>query len=106
VRCWSSSAGARPGPVTDVDAAGRAAVRSRWTRPGRLAGRDYAPEVVRRRLEDVGCTVHGDDPLEVVPAVLAARPHRQAELIEEVLRLEGYDTIPVVLPTRPAGPRA
>jgi phenylalanyl-tRNA synthetase beta subunit len=26
-----------------------------------------------------------------------------AELVEEVVRLEGYDTIPVVLPTAPAG---
>ena len=43
------------------------AARCRSTRPGGWPAATYAPEVVRRRLEDVGCTVAGDDPLEVVP---------------------------------------
>jgi phenylalanyl-tRNA synthetase beta chain len=47
--------------------------------------------------------VAGTDPLEVVPPSWRPDLTGRAELIEEVLRLEGYDTIPVVLPTAPAG---
>jgi phenylalanyl-tRNA synthetase beta chain len=71
--------------------------------PSRLAGRDYDAAVVRRRLEDVGCTVDGDDVLRVVPPSWRPDLIGSAELVEEVLRLEGYDSIPVVLPTAPAG---
>ena len=96
--------GATAGPVTDVDTRAPAPTLSLPLQaPGRLAGRDYAPEVVRRRLEDVGCAVSGADPLEVVPPSWRPDLTGKAELIEEVLRLEGYDTIPVVLPTAPAG---
>ena len=102
---------------------------------GRLAGRPYAPEVVVRRLQDVGCTVtrvkgagsraegagpraegagpladgagsradSSADLLEVVPPSWRPDLTGRAELIEEVLRLEGYDTIPVLLPVAPAG---
>jgi phenylalanyl-tRNA synthetase beta chain len=71
--------------------------------PGRLAGRDYHPDVVRRRLTDVGCVVDGDDVLRVVPPSWRPDLIGPADLVEEVWRLEGYDTIPVQLPTAPAG---
>ncbi len=73
--------------------------------PGRLAGRPYAPAVVVGRLRDVGCRVveDGDAPLEVTPPSWRPDLTGPAELIEEVLRLEGYDTIPVSLPIAPAG---
>ncbi len=58
---------------------------------------------MRARLEDVGCVVSGEDPLEVHPPSWRPDLTGRAELIEEVLRLEGYDTIPVVLPAAPAG---
>ena len=160
--------GASPGPVTDVD--GRLpspVVLMPVAAPGRLAGRHYSPDVVRRRLTDVGCTVTsappaagsaaggtaagippagaaagdamavgeamldvldaavaGDLPLEVGGAAASSatqhpgaagellevvppswRPDlvAPADLIEEVVRLEGYDTIPAALPTAPAG---
>jgi phenylalanyl-tRNA synthetase beta chain len=96
--------GAKAGAVTDVDTRGPLPVLSLpLTEPERLAGRSYAPEVVRRRLEDVGCVVTAQDPLEVVPPSWRPDLTGRAELVEEVLRLEGYDTIPVVLPAAPAG---
>ncbi|MBW3648252.1 MAG: phenylalanine--tRNA ligase subunit beta, partial [Actinobacteria bacterium] len=104
VRLLVTLAGASAGVVTDVDTrAPQPILVLPAAAPGRLAGRDYAPQVVRRRLEDVGCTVAGDDPLAVTPPSWRPDLTGRAELIEEVLRLEGYDTIPVVLPTAPAG---
>ncbi len=104
VRMLVELGGATAGPVTDVDTTSGPLVLSLPVdAPGRLAGRDYAPEVVRQRLEDVGCTVTGTDPLEVVPPTWRPDLTGRAELIEEVLRLEGYDTIPVVLPAAPPG---
>ncbi len=97
-------AGASAGPVTDVDTRAPQPILSLpVAAPGRLAGRDYAPRVVRQRLEDVGCAVAGTDPLEVTPPTWRPDLTGKAELIEEVLRLEGYDTIPVVLPSAPPG---
>lgn len=96
--------GAKAGAVTDVDTRGpRPVLTLPVGEPERLAGRAYAPEVVRRRLEDVGCTVSGESLLEVVPPTWRPDLTGRAELVEEVLRLEGYDTIPVVLPAAPAG---
>ncbi|HVE73818.1 MAG TPA: phenylalanine--tRNA ligase subunit beta [Mycobacteriales bacterium] len=100
--------GARPGGVTDVDAR-PAPVRLRFplAAPERVAGRPYEPATVRGRLLDVGCTLSESDPN---PDVLLVEPPSwrpdltgTAELVEEVLRLEGLDTIPVVLPSAPAG---
>ena len=104
VRMMVELGGATAGPVSDHDAVAPAPVLSLpLDAPGRLAGRDYPPAAVRRRLEEVGCTLSGTDPLEVVPPSWRPDLTGKAELIEEVLRLEGYDTIPVVLPTAPAG---
>ncbi|HMA47655.1 MAG TPA: phenylalanine--tRNA ligase subunit beta [Frankiaceae bacterium] len=69
----------------------------------RLVGRPYDPQVVRSRLADVGCTVGGGDPLEVVPPSWRPDLTRPADLVEEVVRLEGYDTVPVRLPRAAAG---
>lgn len=71
--------------------------------PARLAGTSYAPDVVRRRLGDVGCTWTGEDPLLVTPPTWRPDLTGVAELCEEVIRLEGYDALPVVLPVAPAG---
>ena len=105
VRMLVELGGATAGPVTDVDTRSPSPVlRFPVGEPERLAGRAYAPEVVRRRLEDVGCTVSGGpDVLDVVPPSWRPDLTGSAELVEEVVRLEGYDTIPVVLPTAPAG---
>ncbi|MCW2715049.1 MAG: phenylalanine--tRNA ligase subunit beta [Frankiales bacterium] len=104
VRLLVELGGATAGAVTDLGTSAAAPVLALpLDAAGRLAGRDYAPDVVRRRLEDVGCAVTGTDPLQVVPPSWRPDLTGTAELIEEVLRLEGYDTIPVVLPRAPAG---
>ncbi len=79
--------------------------------PDRVAGVDYGREVVEGRLRDVGCEVRPDpssagvngDLLEVTPP--SWRPDLGApnDLAEEVIRLEGYENIPVRLPRAPAG---
>jgi phenylalanyl-tRNA synthetase beta chain len=62
-----------------------------------------------RRLQRVGCTVEldtgGDGHGVVVATPPSWRPDlvQAADLVEEVLRLEGYDTIPSVLPPAPPG---
>jgi phenylalanyl-tRNA synthetase beta chain len=96
--------GAAAGGGTDVDEHPPPAVlRLPIEMTSRLAGRTYDDDVVRRRLADVGCQVEGDDVLRV--AAPSWRPDLvgSADLVEEVWRLEGYDTIPIELPTAPAG---
>lgn len=96
--------GATAGPVTDLRTpAAPTALLLPVDQPGRVAGRPYAPEVVIARLTDVGCTVSGESVLTVIPPSWRPDLTGAAELVEEVVRLEGYDTIPVLLPTAPAG---
>lgn len=101
--------------------------------PGRVAGVDYSKDTVVARLEQVGCVVaDGDDPAVrkggvaptgvVTGGALAAklavtgddmitvtppswRPDLTDpnDLAEEVIRLEGYESLPSVLPSAPAG---
>jgi len=104
VRLLVELGGASAGPVTDVDRRVAAPlVPLSPDHPGRVAGRVFSPEVVRQRLIDVGCTVAGEDPLLVT--VPSWRPDLTGaiELVEEVVRLEGYDSVPVALPLAPAG---
>jgi phenylalanyl-tRNA synthetase beta chain len=70
----------------------------------RLGGRVYPVPTIVRRLEEVGCVVASDDdPLTVLPPSWRSDLTRPADLVEEVLRLEGYQSIPVTLPRAPAG---
>jgi phenylalanyl-tRNA synthetase beta chain len=71
----------------------------------RLAGRPYAPDTIVHRLQQVGCTIvdRSTDGLTVTPPSWRPDLIRPADLVEEVARLEGYDSIPSVLPTAPSG---
>ena len=51
----------------------------------------------------VGCLVKGDDPLVVEPPSWRPDLTMPADLVEEVVRLEGYEKVPAVLPTPPPG---
>jgi phenylalanyl-tRNA synthetase beta chain len=95
---------------TDAGAAPRPApVRMPLELPDRVAGVAYERGATVRRLQRVGCAVEietGPDGHGVVAATPPSwRPDltQAADLVEEVLRLEGYDTIPSVLPPAPAG---
>ncbi|WP_029138250.1 phenylalanine--tRNA ligase subunit beta [Nakamurella lactea] len=79
-------------------------VRMPLSEPERLAGRPYDAEVVVRRLEQVGATVRVEaDEVLVTPPSWRPDLQRPADLVEEVARLESYDTIPSVLPVPPSG---
>ena len=73
--------------------------------PDRVAGQAYGSATVVRRLRQVGCEV--TDPEAPVLAVIPPswRPDLTdpADLAEEVIRLEGYENIPVRMPRAPAG---
>ncbi|MFG1953212.1 phenylalanine--tRNA ligase subunit beta [Micromonospora sp. NPDC048830] len=90
--------------------------------PTRRVGVPYSPERVVSLLEQVGCTVTrgadrmGEDPgsagvpagggaevLTVVPPSWRPDLTDPADLVEEVVRLDGYDRVPSVLPTAPPG---
>jgi phenylalanyl-tRNA synthetase beta chain len=88
----------RPEPVT-----------MRMDQPDRVAGVRYDRGVTARRLQQIGCTVEVGTTEDGVPLVSARPPtwradlRQPADLVEEVLRLEGYQTIPSVLPAAPPG---
>ncbi|MDI2126679.1 phenylalanine--tRNA ligase subunit beta [Yinghuangia seranimata] len=90
--------------VTEVDAP-REPVRIAITadHPARVAGVPYSPETVAQRLQEVGCTVEGIDALTVTPPTWRPDLTDPNDLAEEVIRLEGYDNVPSVLPQVPAG---
>jgi phenylalanyl-tRNA synthetase beta chain len=82
-------------------------VRMDFDLPDRIAGVEYGDGVTFRRLTQIGTRVVEDD---VDPRVLVVTPPswrpdlvQPADLVEEVLRLEGLDMIPSVLPAAPAG---
>ena len=84
-------------------------VRMALDLPDRVAGVAYPPGATARRLGQVGCAVElgagADGRGQVVATPPSWRPDlvQSADLVEEVLRLEGYAAIPSELPTAPAG---
>ncbi|WP_326830185.1 phenylalanine--tRNA ligase subunit beta [Streptosporangium sp. NBC_01810] len=114
----------QPG-VTHAEVGGepvRVAIPSGY--PGRVAGTAYDRETVIRRLEQVGCAVEsfvtetggtaadeitaklavtGDDMLMVTPPSWRPDLTDPNDLAEEVIRLEGYENLPSILPAAPAG---
>ena len=85
----------------------QAAVTMRTTEPSRLAGRFYSTTTITHRLVQVGCAVAttGDEPATLVVTPPSWRPDltRPADLVEEIARLEGYDTIIPILPAASGG---
>jgi phenylalanyl-tRNA synthetase beta chain len=72
--------------------------------PDRTAGVDYPDGTTRHRLEQVGTSVAGHDGLlTVTPPSWRPDLLQPADLVEEVLRFEGLDLIPSVLPLAPPG---
>jgi phenylalanyl-tRNA synthetase beta chain len=74
-------------------------------RAGRTAGMTIDDSTVVTRLRQVGCRT-----VEIKPGVLLVEPPSwrpdllgPADLVEEIIRLEGYDKVPSALPTPPPG---
>ena len=69
-----------------------------------MAGVSYRPGTTARRLTQIGAAVSdAGDSLTVTPPSWRPDLLQPADLVEEVLRLEGLDVIPSVLPSAPAG---
>ena len=75
--------------------------------PDRVAGVAYAAGTTARRLAQIGAAVAPDgdrgDALTVTPPSWRPDLMQPADLVEEVLRLEGLEAIPSVLPSAPGG---
>ncbi len=72
--------------------------------PDRTAGVDYADGTTQRRLSQIGADVVVDgDRVTATPPSWRPDLREPADLVEEVLRLEGLEIIPSVLPQAPAG---
>ncbi len=72
--------------------------------PDRTAGVDYAEGTTQRRLTQIGADVAvNDGRVTATPPSWRPDLRQPADLVEEVLRLEGLEIIPSVLPHAPAG---
>jgi phenylalanyl-tRNA synthetase beta chain len=72
--------------------------------PARTAGVDYQEGTTQRRLTQIGADVTVDGArLTATPPSWRPDQKQPADLVEEVLRLEGLEGIPSVLPQAPAG---
>ena len=93
------------GGVVDLDTRGpRPVVELDADRPARVAGVRYTAAQVVELLTAVGCDVDASgSPLAVTPPSWRPDLTDPADLVEEVIRLAGYDDVPSVLPTAPPG---
>jgi phenylalanyl-tRNA synthetase beta chain len=71
--------------------------------PQRTSGMPIDRATVVHHLEQVGCEISGDSVLDVSPPPWRPDLTDPADLVEEVVRLVGYDRIPSRLPQAPAG---
>ncbi|MEE1939126.1 phenylalanine--tRNA ligase subunit beta [Streptomyces sp. TRM 70361] len=94
---------AEAGVTEIVSPSGPHTVKMRADHPDRVAGVVYGRETVVHRLQEVGCDVYGADELTVT--VPSWRPDLTDpnDLAEEVMRLEGYESLPATLPRLPSG---
>ena len=96
------------GPYTEGTEEPTGRIRMALDLPDRVAGLTYPRGASVRRLVQVGCAVDVDSQdgaagLVVVPPSWRPDLTRPADLVEEVLRLEGLDAIPSVLPVFAGG---
>ncbi|MFD7311617.1 phenylalanine--tRNA ligase subunit beta [Promicromonospora sp. NPDC059942] len=100
------SGGTADAAVSDLDETGTPApIALKVTEPTRLSGVEYTPEQVRTTLEEIGATVEaaGEGVLTVTPPSWRPDLTEPADLVEEVVRIQGYGEIPSVLPAATGG---
>ncbi|OLF10021.1 phenylalanine--tRNA ligase subunit beta [Actinophytocola xinjiangensis] len=99
----------QPGRTDEGAARPLAPVTMPISLPDRVAGIEYDRGVTVRRLTQIGCGIEVGSTDDGKPSVTVVPPSwrpdlvEPADLVEEVLRLEGYDTIPTELPKAPPG---
>ncbi|MBN1171026.1 MAG: phenylalanine--tRNA ligase subunit beta [Micromonosporaceae bacterium] len=71
--------------------------------PTRIVGVPYSAARVAEVLTSIGCQVEGEARLTVTPPSWRPDLTDPADLVEEVVRLDGYDRVPSQLPTAPPG---
>ncbi len=95
-----------PGCTHAEEPAERAPVTMAAGYPGQVAGVAYGRDTVTGRLRQVGCEIssgRGGELLTVLPPSWRPDLTDPADLAEEVIRLEGYENIPVRMPRAAAG---
>lgn len=100
--CQVAGGTAEPGGI-DVDNRGPAAgpLTLRVSRTAALLGIEPDAGQIAELLAsiEIGCTIIDDDTIKVTPPSFRVDLEREADLVEEVARLTGYDEIPVTLPS-------
>jgi phenylalanyl-tRNA synthetase beta chain len=94
---------ADPGVTKVGQAPESPAIRIPATLPARITGVEIESRRAVECLEAVGCNVDGEEDLVVVPAPWRRDLTDPFDLVEEVARIVGYDQVPSVVPTAPAG---
>lgn len=101
--------------ITDVypDPKPRTMVRFNYEYLDRLSGKAYAPARVKAILESLGFGLAGEDARGFTAEVPYSKPDISlpADLAEEVMRIDGYDNVPIpahvrFVPAQPAQPDA
>ncbi|MGV9672363.1 MULTISPECIES: phenylalanine--tRNA ligase subunit beta [unclassified Gordonia (in: high G+C Gram-positive bacteria)] len=92
------------GPLSEarVDIPAPAPIDIAADEPDRTAGIPYPVGTTEARLTEVGCVVTGTDRLSVTPPSWRPDLRQRADLVEEVLRLQGLEDIPAIPPRAPA----
>ncbi|WP_455676252.1 phenylalanine--tRNA ligase subunit beta [Pseudoscardovia suis] len=83
----------------------RQTIRFKTSEVERLTGLDLSVDRISEILTDIGCRLGGGGNGELTVAAPSWRPDltEPCDLVEEVARIEGYDTIPTTVPPVPAG---
>lgn len=92
-----------PGVTLVGSAPQPAAIRMTGDLPRRVSGIDLDARASIAALEAVGCRVEDGEPLQVWPPTWRPDLTDPYDLVEEVVRVVGYDRVPSVLPVAPPG---